>query len=216
MPTAPLIAYLPGLLVGLIVGFYWARVLKLVLKARRTTGRSANFLPPEPLGRALRVVWYPTVAAWIALPLVTAFSRTLAGQLLYRAPWATWTAVAVAALALALTMACWRRMGRSWRMGIDPAERTGLVVTGPFAFVRHPIYALSSLLMLASVAAVPHPAMLVVGAIHLAFLQWEARREERHMVRSHGEVYERYMANVGRFVPTSPRPYRPAELPVPG
>ena len=94
-------------------------------------------------------------------------------------------------------------------MGIDPAERTGLVVTGPFAFVRHPIYALSSLLMLASAAAVPHAAMLVVGAIHLAFLQWEARREERHMVRSHGEVYERYMANVGRFVPRSLGAYRP-------
>lgn len=212
MPPVPLIAYLPGLLVGLIVGFYWARVLKLVLKARRTTGRSANFLPPEPLGRALRVIWYPTVAAWIALPLATSISPTLARQLLYRTPWATWPAVAVALLALVLTMACWRRMGRSWRMGIDPAERTGLVVTGPFAFVRHPIYALSSLLMLASVAAVPHPAMLVVGAIHLLFLQWEARREERHMVRSHGEVYERYMANVGRFVPRSVLAYRPPDL----
>ena len=45
--------YWPGIVIGLLVGAYWARVLKLVLKARRETGRSANFLPPEPLGRAI-------------------------------------------------------------------------------------------------------------------------------------------------------------------
>lgn len=39
----------PALCVGLIVAFYWARVIKLVLKTRRLTGRAANFFPPETL-----------------------------------------------------------------------------------------------------------------------------------------------------------------------
>jgi protein-S-isoprenylcysteine O-methyltransferase Ste14 len=207
----------PALGIGLIVGFYWARVIRLVLKTRRDTGRAANFVPPELLGRVLRIIWYPTVTAWICLPLVIAFARLLPAALmpLYPQRIVTWLAVAVAFAALYGTLICWRKMGKSWRMGIDPGEKTQLVFTGAYAFVRHPIYALSSLLMLASVAAVPVPLMIVVGIIHLCFLQWEARREERYLVQIHGEAYRDYLSHVGRFVPKSLRPYSPVHFPHP-
>ena len=198
-------AYWPGLAIGLIVGFYWARVIKLVLKTRRTVGRAANFVPPETIGRALRVIWYPTVAAWIVVPLVTFFHhhRPQALVPLFDQPIVAWLAVAVAGLALYGTLICWRRMGKSWRMGIDPNEKTQLVFTGAYAYVRHPIYALSSLLMIASVIAVPSILMIVVATIHLICLQWEARREEQNLVRLHGENYGLYLSHVGRFVPRS-------------
>ncbi|HMB96109.1 MAG TPA: hypothetical protein VKK61_08735, partial [Tepidisphaeraceae bacterium] len=61
-----------ALCIGLIVAFYWARVLRLVYKARKQTGKSANFLPPEPIGRLLRILWYPTVVIWISQPLAVA------------------------------------------------------------------------------------------------------------------------------------------------
>jgi protein-S-isoprenylcysteine O-methyltransferase Ste14 len=198
--------YWPGLALGVIVGAYWARVLRMVLKFRRTTGRAANFVPPEPLGRALRVLWYPTVILWIAHPFISAFApsnlpATL--RLLYHNLIIAWLAVTVAALTLAATLVCWKRMGKSWRMGIDPGEKTQLVVTGPYAYVRHPIYALSSLLMLATVVAIPTPLMMALGFIHIVFLQWEARREERHLVTAHGSEYDQYMRRVGRFIPRS-------------
>lgn len=197
--------YWPALIIGLLVGAYWARVLKLVLKTRRTAGRAANFVPPEPLGRALRTIWYPTVVLWIIHPLSAAVWKAPPRflRLLFDQPLVAWAAVAVAVAAFAATLVCWRKMGRSWRMGIDPAEKTQLVVSGPFAYVRHPIYALSSLLMIATMAAVPTPLMIVLGAIHLFFLQWEARREERHLVNVHGSQYRDYMARTGRFVPRS-------------
>jgi protein-S-isoprenylcysteine O-methyltransferase Ste14 len=188
----------PALCIGLVIGAYWARVIKLVMKARRRTGRDANFVPPEPLGRALRVIWYPIVGLWIAYPFFHAWRPT---GLLYRLPIVRWIAVATAVLAFLATLVCWKKMGKSWRMGIDPNEKTQLVVSGPYAFVRHPIYALSSLLMIASVVAVPTAVMIVVGCIHLFFLQWEARREEQHLVRVHGESYAKYMTTVGRFIP---------------
>jgi protein-S-isoprenylcysteine O-methyltransferase Ste14 len=86
-------------------------------------------------------------------------------------------------------------------MGIDPAERTSLVVAGPFAYVRHPIYALSQLMMLASVVAVPSYVMIAVGVMHIVLLQWEVRREEAHMLQVHGAAYTDYCARVGRFIP---------------
>jgi len=53
----------PALAIGLIVGFYWARVIKLVLRPGVTRAGAANFVPPELLGRVLRIIWYPTVTA---------------------------------------------------------------------------------------------------------------------------------------------------------
>ena len=147
----------PALCAGGIVGAYWARVLRLVVKARRATGRTANLVPPEPLGRLLRIVWYPTVVAWIAIPFYVAFFGAKAPAALrrfYYEPFSQWVGAAVAFAALGATLVCWKRMGTSWRMGIDPGEKTRLIVAGPYAYVRHPIYALSSLLMLATVLVV--------------------------------------------------------------
>jgi protein-S-isoprenylcysteine O-methyltransferase Ste14 len=114
----------------------------------------------------------------------------------------SWMSAAVALAALLATMKCWKEMGRSWRMGIDPNEKTSLVVTGPYAYVRHPIYALSLLLMLSTVVCLPSPLMMVAGVIHGIFLIWEARREEKHLATTHGEIYLAYCARVGRFCPT--------------
>jgi protein-S-isoprenylcysteine O-methyltransferase Ste14 len=201
----------PALILGLILGTYWARVLRLAMKARRRTGQLGNLLPREAIGRVLRVIRYPTVVAWIVLPFVAARWRPAPLlSFLYDIPWLAWLGVGIALAALCATWICWKRMGKSWRMGINPAEKTQLIVTGPYAYVRHPIYALSSLLMLASVVVVPTIAMIVVAIIHLVLLQWEARREEAHMLAQHGAAYADYRAKVGRFLPRSLRAYAAA------
>lgn len=201
------------LLLSLLLSWYWARVLHLVRKIRRKTGSSAQLLPKEPLGRALRIVWYPAVAAWIAAPFVTAY-------LLYRAdlspaalpafarpvlvtPALYLPAALIAVLSFIATLICWKKMGKSWRMGINPGEKTTLIVTGPYSYVAHPIYALQQLLALASLAILPSPWMLVVALIEILFLNWEASREEQHLTSVHGDAYTLYRKQVGRFAPRS-------------
>lgn len=201
---------LAALSIGLIVGFYWGRVIKLVYKTRRLTGKAANFLPPEPLGRFLRIIWYPTVGLWIAHPLSLGIYPNQPAFLrpIFHHPIIAALAVLIALAALAATMVCWRKMGKSWRMGIDPGEKTQLIVSGPYAYVRNPIYALSSILMIASAIAVPSSLMFILAIIHLIFLQWEARREEKYLLTTHGEEFGRYMKTVGRFIPTSLSPFQ--------
>jgi protein-S-isoprenylcysteine O-methyltransferase Ste14 len=192
-----------ALIIGVLIAAYWSRVLHLVRKAQRQTGRAANFLPPEMLGRVLRIIWYPAIAAWITTPFVVAFSShpPPAFRVRWSNPLITWPAVLIAVLAFIATLICWKRMGKSWRMGIDPDEKTQLVVAGPYAYVRHPIYALQCVLLLASYVAVPCDVLAIVGMIGIVLLQWEARREEHYLVQLHGDIYQRYLAQVGRFVP---------------
>jgi protein-S-isoprenylcysteine O-methyltransferase Ste14 len=188
----------PALAIGLIVGFYWARVIKMVLKTRRLTGRAANFFPPETLGRILRVIWYPNVAAWVLVPILCAF---LPDRYFWQIPALEWAAVGLALIILYLTMICWRKMGKDWRMGIDPNEKNTLIITGPYALVRHPIYALQCLLAIMAFVAVPNLWLAIIAALQIVLLQWEARREERHMLSVHGQTYGDYMRQVGRFIP---------------
>ena len=189
----------PALLIGLMVAFYWGRVIKLVLKTRKLTGRAANFWPPETLGRVLRVIWYPNVAAWIAVPLFSAF-HILTPRLAMPAA-VHWVAFGLACVAYFLTLKCWRKMGSDWRMGIDPLEKNTLIITGPYALVRHPIYALQCTLAILSVLVVPNLWMAIVAVLQIVLLQWEARREEKHMLNVHGDVYGNYIRQVGRFIP---------------
>jgi protein-S-isoprenylcysteine O-methyltransferase Ste14 len=201
----------PAFCVGGIVAMYWWRVLRMAYKMRQKTGRAANFVPGEWIGKLLRIVWQPIVVIWIAGPLLMGFGvrspRLLAP--IYDGLIIRCIAVAVAWIAFVLTRICWRRMGKSWRMGIDPNERTSLVITGPYAYVRNPIYALSIVLMIATVVIVPAPLMIVAGAVHLLLLQWEVRREERHLSQIHGAEYDHYRAAVGRFFPRSFQGYVP-------
>ena len=67
------------------------------------------------------------------------------------------------ACCLVLTIQCWRRMGRDWRMDISD-RNTSLITDGLFAEIRHPIYAFSIATDDRTAIVLPTPPMLVVAA----------------------------------------------------
>jgi protein-S-isoprenylcysteine O-methyltransferase Ste14 len=200
---------LPILVIALAVSGYWLRVVQMAQRQKRRRGRAANFIPAEQTGRWNRLFWVPAVGVWVVHPFYTALATNDAPRVL--APLVhvplglKWLLAGVVVACVGFTTVCWRRMGKSWRMGIDPNEKTNLVVSGPYAYVRHPIYALSLAMMAATMAAIASPLMLAAGAVHLALLVWEARREESHLAALHGDTYRRYCSRVGRFVPSPVR-----------
>jgi protein-S-isoprenylcysteine O-methyltransferase Ste14 len=112
-----------------------------------------------------------------------------------------WIAALVAVACLALTIECWIRMGKNWRMAVTPDQQTDLVTSGLYGHIRHPIYALSILLMLCSALVVPTLPMVVVATVHVLLMIVKARNEERFLLGAKGEAYARYCRMTGRFVP---------------
>jgi len=96
---------------------------------------------------------------------------------------------------------CWSRMGKDWRMAVTAEPDQALIMDGLFTRMRHPIYAFSMLLVAASAVAVPTPLMMLCGAGLVVLWVVKALNEERHMLRTHGEAYARYLARTGRFFP---------------
>jgi protein-S-isoprenylcysteine O-methyltransferase Ste14 len=188
-----------------------------LIRLGRKLGKDPNALPRERVGQAMRILWYPCILAllaglWIAAGVAHLDRWAPAAQFLFRPLWPLpgnalwwWTALIPAAglclLATVFTFVCWRKMGRSWRIGIDPNEKLALVSTGPYRFVRHPIYALRMVINLCAVVMAPTLLVVIAAAIDILLLQVEARREERYMERQLGAEYARYKNSVGRFIP---------------
>lgn len=200
----------PATLVAATVTAYWigagAMIVRVRRHARRREQRAAQVMPVQGLERLMAVAWVPLVFAWIALPWL-ALQRTGSPlgmpAFVYDMPYAAlrWVAAVIALLCLAGTIKCWSRMGNHWRMAVTHEPGQVLITDGPFARIRHPIYAFSILLMLCTMAAVPTSPMALVGVVHIALMALKARNEERHLLASHGSAYESYVARTGRFLP---------------
>ena len=110
------------------------------------------------------------------------------------------TAIIVAGIAA--TAGAQMQMGVSWRIGVDPSARTGLVTTGIFGVVRNPIFT-AMLITATGFTLMVGNAVAVFGlAALIAALEVQVRTvEEPYLRATHGEAFDRYAATTGRFLP---------------
>jgi protein-S-isoprenylcysteine O-methyltransferase Ste14 len=110
--------------------------------------------------------------------------------------------IALAIAGIAATLVAQFAMGDSWRIGVDPSERTALVTSGPFALVRNPIFAAMLPTALGLVLMVPSVVAIVGLVALIASLELQVRIVEEPYLRTvHGQSYAEYAGRVGRFVP---------------
>lgn len=189
-----MITQIPSIIAASCVSLYWLTVAVKCIRIARIIRKDPNVIPRERTGQFMRLIWVPLLATWIVYPwlhLAKASSSSVIGIL----------GAIVCLVALTASYYCWREMGTSWRIGIDPDEKTEMIVGGAYHYVRHPIYTLSILLVWGSLAACPRLVMLVVAFLHSVLMLTEARREEKYMLRAHGQPYADYMKTTGRFIP---------------
>ena len=198
---------LPQTVVTLTVWTYWFCVGALVVRSHLRFRTSAGGLPRTSRERWMWGLWVPAILLWQILPAVAGISANG----LLATPQAAWShpllltlrfaAAGLALLAFALTVPCWLGMGSNWSMAIVPGKRCRLITGGMFSYVRHPIYALSILLMLATMLVTLAPLMTLVGVIHITMLYLKTVSEERYLRQVHGRDYAEYCRQTGRFVP---------------
>ena len=111
-----------------------------------------------------------------------------------------WTGVALCALGFGLAISARWHLGRNWGMPMSRKEQPELISSGPYAFIRHPIYTGLILAMFGSAIGVN-----ILWAVMLvpvgAYFIYSARREEAVMLQLFPEQYAAYMARTGMLVP---------------
>jgi protein-S-isoprenylcysteine O-methyltransferase Ste14 len=107
-------------------------------------------------------------------------------------------AVAGAALVLRSRM----ELGPAWSFVPMADQATGIVTTGPYRLVRHPIYlGLSMLAMGEALTFASWPALLVVLAGIVPTFAWRASAEEKLLIATFGERYARYRKQAKMIIP---------------
>jgi protein-S-isoprenylcysteine O-methyltransferase Ste14 len=107
-----------------------------------------------------------------------------------------------ALFAAGLGLAIWARvhLGRNWGMPMTRKEEPELVTSGPYRFVRHPIYS-GILLALLGTALASDLYFLIVFALMGAYLIHAARVEERLMAAAFPDAYGSYRARSKMLIP---------------
>ena len=194
-PTVALVLY--------AVWFAVAFVVRGAIQLRRTGDHGFRIGTEQPLTLA----WWARIG--FILAMVIGLLAPIAASTDLVEPPDGWTnaatgraGVIVAVLGIVATFVVQVLMGESWRVGVDPEERTALVRRGPFGVVRNPIFTTMTVTAVGLALLVPSAISFAGLAALVVALELQVRAvEEPYLRRVHGEAYRRYCAEVGRFVP---------------
>jgi protein-S-isoprenylcysteine O-methyltransferase Ste14 len=92
-------------------------------------------------------------------------------------------------------------MGNSWRIGINPREKNKLITTGPFARVRHPLYAFQIVMLIGAFLLLPTLISAAIVALHFVCVLIKAGDEEAHLEKLYGAEYRDYKRRSGSLLP---------------
>jgi protein-S-isoprenylcysteine O-methyltransferase Ste14 len=97
----------------------------------------------------------------------------------------------------------WARMalGKNWSGVVTLKDDHELVGSGPYRWIRHPIYTGILLAALGSAMIRGHLQQLVGFAILLAGFYFKARREERFLGQEFGTGFKEHFRRTGMFLP---------------
>ncbi len=94
-----------------------------------------------------------------------------------------------------------QQMQKSWRVGVNPGEKTELIRTGFFRYVRNPYFD-SYLVMFIGLFLI-RPSWICLGLIVITMVTFHVMvlQEERYLLQHHGAEYQRYQEITGRYCP---------------
>jgi protein-S-isoprenylcysteine O-methyltransferase Ste14 len=134
------------------------------------------------------------------------------GLILTDPPWLGWSKIGIpeplrwigAGLGVAIvfsTALTFRSLGRNITSSVVTRREHTLTTTGPYRWVRHPLYAAGLLLHLALALLLSSWLVALAGLATLGFILPRIRREEAHLAARFGGAYEEYRRRSGSLFP---------------
>ena len=197
--------FIRGMLVAALLGTTFlllAVIGRVILQFRQTGNHGIRFANPanEP------------VAAIAGASFVLSFSMSLliiALDYVRVWPLERWesvlnipeVAVAIGFIGIVVILTAQWQMRDSWRIGVDPSEKTKLIKRGLFTNSRNPIYFGIFMYWIGIAGTLPHPVIWCLAIVCCASIEIIVRKVEEPYLRSlHGSDYDRYFERTNRYL----------------
>ena len=181
----------PALAIRIIPALWAIFWIYWLIAARHTKPTSRR---ESPAARASHVI--PLIVAFGLFYLPGSWGGWLFARFLPRSSVGYWIGVALVAAGLAFAIWARRHLGRNWSGMVTLKEDHTLTRSGPYRWVRNPIYTGIVLGMLGTAIAVGQWRGLIAVAITVASFIRKIRIEERLMRETFPDEYPRYRADV--------------------
>lgn len=134
----------------------------------------------------------------LSFVLAALFARPVAQA----AGWAQAASMIFGAAAVVILFFALRHLGMEWRVKAVVTEDHTLVTTGPYAIVRHPVFAALMCLLLATVLLIDPPwAATLAVAVCVFGTEIRVRAEDGLLLHRFGARFREYQARVAAYIP---------------
>ena len=143
----------------------------------------------------------PIVLGGLMLAFPDLLGPTLQQRFVAATPAWFWLGLALVGCGLVLTVVARMSLGSNWSGIVTLKQDHELVRSGPYAFMRHPIYTGLLLALIGTAIAIGEWRALIGVALIALGLVRKLMIEERFMMAQFGEAYAHYRAHVRALVP---------------
>jgi len=101
-----------------------------------------------------------------------------------------------------LSLAVWARIfiGKNWGFPMSQNTSPELVTSGPYAYVRHPIYS-GVLMATLATAIVSGPFWLLILFVLSVYFIYSAKQEEKYLLKTFPKAYPKYKHTTKMLIP---------------
>lgn len=115
--------------------------------------------------------------------------------------WLRWAGAGLGWASLPLLVWTHQTLGQAWSTNLELQDQHRLVTTGPYRWMRHPMYTAVLMFFAGSALTTANGVILAPAGIGSWIILARVVDEEAMMSAQFGDVYRRYAERTGRFLP---------------
>jgi len=117
-------------------------------------------------------------------------------------PWMRWLGVVMLTIGISLLWTAHHHLGKSFHSLVVLKEKQELVTSGPYKWIRHPIYTAYFLNYIGGGLLAANWVLMFVPVLFFGMMVYlRIGEEEAAMIEKFGDEYRAYMKKTGRFLP---------------
>lgn len=140
-------------------------------------------------------------AGWVSIAVYLINPKWMSWSEMYLADWVRWIGVVMGLVSVPLLYWLFKSIGKNISQTVGTRKEHQLVTTGPYRWIRHPLYSVGTMMVLS--IALMASNWFILAAMIGAWIMLMVRlpKEEENLIRKFGEEYTAYMERTGRLLP---------------